>query len=193
MPSVENFNPDVPMARWLTFDRKTASTLRKQLPREQVFEHGSRNAVEYASGANQNLVTLLPTGSSGEVAIAVFRQPAAGKSSATPAPRPVLVEKHAPAAQAAPPQPAPSAWKVVASPSTPSPATPSPKVETPASPRQNEPLQKPEVNLPFVRQKAPMHRVGGILGTRDEIVFEDEEPVVKPKRNWWQRFWDEDE
>jgi hypothetical protein len=88
------------MARWLTFDRKTASTLRKQLPREQVFEHGSRNAVEYASVSNQNLVTLLPTGSSGEVAIAVFRQPAAGKaSSAAPAPKPVLVEKPASAAQ----------------------------------------------------------------------------------------------
>ncbi len=65
------------MARWLTFDRNTASALRKQLPREQVFEHGARNAVEYASGSNQNLVTLLPTGSSSEVAIAVFRQPAA--------------------------------------------------------------------------------------------------------------------
>jgi len=183
------------MARWLTFDRKTASTLRKQLPREQVFEHGSRNAVEYASVSNQNLVTLLPTGSSGEVAIAVFRQPAARTaSSAAPAPKPVLVEKLAYAAQpGATPQPAPSAWKVVASPSTPSPATAAPKVETPASPSQNEPLQKPEVNLPFVRQKSPTHRVGGILGTRDEIVFEDEEPLVKPKKNWWQRFWDEDD
>ena len=38
------------MARWLTFDRNTASALRKQLPREQVFEHGSNSAVEYAHG-----------------------------------------------------------------------------------------------------------------------------------------------
>jgi hypothetical protein len=183
------------MARWLTFDGKTASTLRKQLPREQVFEHGSRNAVEYAAGSNQDLVTLLPTGSSGEVAIAVFRQPASRTaSSAAPAPKPVLVEKPAPAAQpGANPQSAPSAWKVVAPASTPSPATAAPKDETPASPKQNEPQQKPEVNLPFVRQKPPRHRVAGILGTRDEIVFEDEEPVEKPKRNWWQRFWDEDD
>lgn len=177
------------MARWLTFDGKTASTLRKQLPREQVFEHGAHNAVEYASGSKQNLVTLLPTGSSGEVAIAVFRQSAARTaSSVAPAPRPVLVEKPASASQpGANPPSTPSAWKVVTPTSTPA------NAETPAAPRQDEPLQKPEVNLPFVRQKAPAHRAGGILGTRDEIVFEDEEPAEKVKKNWWQRFWDEDD
>jgi len=46
--------------------------------------------------------------------------------------------------------------------------------------------------LPFVRQKPPVIRAGGILGTRDELVFEDE-PVAKSKRNWWQRFWEEDD
>jgi hypothetical protein len=166
------------MARWLTFDRNTASTLRKQLPREQVFEHGAGSAVEYASDSNRDLVTLLPTGSSGEVAIAVFRQPS---SKAAAAPKPVLVEKPAP----------PSAWKVV----TPAPVTPTksiePKVDTSAVPKQT-PL-RPQAGLPFVRQKPPLTRAGGILGTRDEVVFEEEEPVEKPKRNWWQRFWEEDE
>ena len=178
------------MARWLTFDGKTASTLRKQLPREQVFEHGSRNAVEYASVSNQNLVTLLPTGSSGEVAIAVFRQPASRTaSSAAPASKPALVEKPASAVHASTtPQAAPSVWKVVVP--TPTPSNP----ETPAFAEQNEVLQKPEVSLPFVRQKSPVHRAGGILGTRDEFVFDDEEPVRdKANKNWWQRFWDEDD
>jgi hypothetical protein len=159
------------MARWLTFDRNTASALRKQLPREQVFEHGAISAVDYASGAKQDLVTLLPTGSTGEVAIAVFRQVAA---------KPVLVEKPAPVPQAESP-----AWKVV----TPEPAAPvMPKAETPAP---QPPLRSPESTLPFVRQNAPMTRAGGILGTRDEVVFDDE-PVAKVKKNWWRRFWDED-
>ena len=166
------------MARWLTFDRNTASTLRKQLPREQVFEHGSNSAVEYAHGAKQDLVTLLPTGSTGEVAIAVFRQVA---------PRPVLVEKPAPEAQASPsPQKAQSAWKVVV------PEPPAALEPKTAAPQPQTPSRLPESALPFVRQKAPGTRAGGILGTRDEFVFE-EEPVEKPKRNWWQRFWDEDE
>jgi hypothetical protein len=179
------------MARWLTFDRNTASALRKQLPREQIFEHGARNAVEYASGSNQNLVTLLPTGSTSEVAIAVFRQPAAKLAST---PKPVLVQK--PAAKEPPLQAAPSAWKVVepAPPTSASaPAIPAvPKSKTPAPAPQTALGGNPEAKLPFVRQKAPQYRAGGILGTRDELVFE-EEPVAKVKKNWWQRFWEEDD
>lgn len=177
------------MARWLTFDRNTASALRKQLPREQVFEHGARNAVEYASGSNQNLVTLLPTGSGSEVAIAVFRQTAAKPA---PAPKPVLVEK--PASKAKEPQAAPSAWKVVEpAPPTSASAIPAvPKAKAPAPTPQAPSGRNPEASLPFVRQKAPQYRAGGILGTRDELVFE-EEPVAKVKKNWWQRFWEEDD
>lgn len=183
------------MARWLTFDRNTASALRKQLPREQVFEHGARNAVEYASGSTQNLVTLLPTGSSSEVAIAVFRQTA---SKPAPAPKPVLVEKPAPGVkEPLPLQAAPSVWKVV-EPAPPISATPAsaipavPKAKAPAPTPQMPPGRNPEASLPFVRQKAPQYRAGGILGTRDELVFE-EEPVAKVKKNWWQRFWEEDD
>jgi len=173
------------MARWLTFDRNTASALRKQLPREQVYEHGSNSAVEYAHGAKQDLVTLLPTGSTGEVAIAVFRQVAA---------KPVLVERPAPEAQtgASPqsgsaPQTEPSAWKVV----TPAPTMPlNEKAETPAS--ESVATPKPEATLPFVRRMPPTTRAGGILGTRDEVVFDDE-PAAKAKKNWWRRFWDDDE
>ena len=177
------------MARWLTFDRNTASALRKQLPREQVFEHGARNAVEYASGSNQNLVTLLPTGSSSEVAIAVFRQPAAKLASA---PKPVLVQK--PAAKEQPLQAAPSAWKVVepAPPASAQSAYQRAKVKNASADPANAIGRNPEVNLPFVRQKPPQYRAGGILGTRDELVFE-EEPVAKVKKNWWQRFWEDDD
>jgi hypothetical protein len=177
------------MARWLTFDRNTASALRKQLPGEQVFEHGARNAVEYASGSNQNLVTLLPTGSSSEVAIAVFRQPAAKLAST---PKPVLVQK--PAAKEAPLQAAPSAWKVVepAPPASASAIPAVPKSKTPAPTPQTASGRNPEANLPFVRRNAPQYRAGGILGTRDELVFE-EEPVAKVKKNWWQRFWEDDD
>lgn len=167
------------MARWLTFDKNTASALRKQLPREQVFEHGSNSAVEYASGAKQDLVTLLPTGSTGEVAIAVFRQVAAAK--------PVLVERPAPEAQAvSSPQARPPAWKVV----EPEPSALEPKTAAP-TPQAQPQSRNPESTLPFIRQRAPMTRAGGILGTRDEVVFE-EEPVAKVKKNWWRKFWDED-
>jgi len=168
------------MARWLTFDKNTASALRKQLPREQVFEHGSNSAVEYAHGAKQDLVTLLPTGSTGEVAIAVFRQVSA---------KPVLVERPAPEAQpVSSPQAKPPAWKVV----TPEPSA-ALESNTAAPPPHAQPQSRnPESTLPFIRQKAPMTRAGGILGTRDELVFE-EEPVAKAKKNWWRRFWDEDE
>ena len=165
------------MARWLTFDRTTASTLRKQLPREQVFEHGAHSAVEYAHGTQQDLVTLLPTGSTGEVAIAVFRQA-----------KPVLVTKPAAPNKEPVPQPEPSAWKVVA---PELPAAAAPKIDTAASP-ETKPARNPENELPFVRKKVPGTRAGGILGTRDEVVFDDE-TAVKAKRNWWQRFWDEDE
>jgi hypothetical protein len=67
-----------------------------------------------------------------------------------------------------------------------------PKSKTPVSTPQTPSGRNPEVNLPFVRQKAPQYRAGGILGTRDELVFE-EEPVAKVKKNWWQRFWEEDD
>jgi hypothetical protein len=174
------------MARWLTFDRNTASALRKQLPREQVFEHGSNSAVEYAHGAKQDLVTLLPTGSTGEVAIAVFRQVAA---------KPVLVEKPASETKGvsspqtvSSPQAGPPAWKVVV-PET----SAASQSKTGASGPQAQPQSRiPEAALPFVRQKAPMTRAGGILGTRDMLVFE-EEPVEKVKKNWWRRFWDDDD
>jgi hypothetical protein len=178
------------MARWLTFDRNTASALRKQLPREQVFEHGANSAVEYASGAKQDLVTLLPTGSTGEVAIAVFRQVA---------PKPVLVERPAPEEQGvsspptvsspeaiSSPEAGPSAWRVV----VPEPSAALETKTTTPTPQAQPPSRQPESALPFVRQKAPSTRAGGILGTRDEVVFDDE---PKPKRNWWQRFWNEDE
>jgi hypothetical protein len=67
------------MPRFLTFDEKTASRLREQVPKQQVFEHGAASAVEYAMGSEKTLVTVMPTGEAREAAIAVFRRPKAAK------------------------------------------------------------------------------------------------------------------
>lgn len=63
------------MPRYLTFDQKTASRLREQVPGQQVFEHGAPDAVEYAMGSEKTLVTVMPAGEAREAAIAVFRRP----------------------------------------------------------------------------------------------------------------------
>lgn len=63
------------MPRFLTFDQKTASRLREQVPGQQVFEHGAADAVEYAVGSEKTLVTVMPTGEARDIAIAVFRRP----------------------------------------------------------------------------------------------------------------------
>lgn len=63
------------MPRYLTFDQKTASTLRRQIPEERVFEHGASGAVEYALGTDRTLVTVMPTQAGREAAVAVFRWP----------------------------------------------------------------------------------------------------------------------
>ncbi len=62
------------MPRWIAFDQETVAKLRKQLPREQVFEHGSRSVVDFAMGGPETLVTVLPVDSSDEAAVAVFRR-----------------------------------------------------------------------------------------------------------------------
>lgn len=71
------------MPRYLTFDQKTASALRRQIPEEQVFEHGATGAVEYALGADRTMVAVMPTGAEREAAVAVFRRP---RQMAKPAP-----------------------------------------------------------------------------------------------------------
>lgn len=63
------------MPRFLTFDQKTASRLREQVPGQQVFEHGAADAVEYAVGSEKTMVTVMPTGEARDIAIAVFRRP----------------------------------------------------------------------------------------------------------------------
>jgi hypothetical protein len=80
------------MPRYLTFDEKTATALRRQIPEEQVFEHGASGAVEYALGSDKTLVTVIPTGAEREAAIAVFRRP---KQVVKPAPK---VEERKPVA-----------------------------------------------------------------------------------------------
>jgi hypothetical protein len=40
--------------------------------------------------------------------------------------------------------------------------------------------------------KSPAVRAGGFLGLRDEPIFEEDQRSEE-KKNWWQRFWDEDE
>lgn len=73
------------MPRFLTFDEKTASKLRQHVPEQQVFEHGAKNAVNYALGSEKTLVTVMPTGFAREAAVAVFRRP---NVVAKPAPQP---------------------------------------------------------------------------------------------------------
>lgn len=63
------------MPRFLTFDEKTASRLRGQVPEQQVFEHAAKGAVDYALGSEKTMVTVMPTGAAREAAIAVFRRP----------------------------------------------------------------------------------------------------------------------
>lgn len=63
------------MLRFLTFDEKTASRLRGQVPEQQVFEHGAKGAVDYALGSEKTMVAVMPTGGAREAAIAVFRRP----------------------------------------------------------------------------------------------------------------------
>lgn len=63
------------MPRFLTFDEKTASRLRGQVPEQQVFEHGAKGAVDYALGSEKTMVTVMPTGAAREAAVAVFRRP----------------------------------------------------------------------------------------------------------------------
>jgi hypothetical protein len=87
------------MPRFLTFDEKTASRLREQVPKQQVFEHGAAEAVEYAVGSDKTLVTVMPTGEAREVAIAVFRRPQASR----PAQPTQAVPKRAPVEMRKPP------------------------------------------------------------------------------------------
>ena len=87
------------MPRFLTFDEKTASTLRGQVPEQQVFEHGAKGAVDYALGSDKTLVTVMPTGEAREAAIAVFRRPKLAKPVSQPEPRSIVMpEMRKPAA-----------------------------------------------------------------------------------------------
>ena len=86
------------MPRYLSFDAKTASALRKQLSPQQVFEHGATGAVEYALGTDKTLVTVIPTGAEREAAVAVFRRPRQRMKPAQPASPVTSVETRKPAA-----------------------------------------------------------------------------------------------
>ena len=61
------------MPRYLTFDEKTASALREQVPENKVFEHGADDALDYALGTDRNLVAVMPGGAR-QAAVAVFRK-----------------------------------------------------------------------------------------------------------------------
>lgn len=139
------------MARWLTFDKTTSSRLRARLPREQVFEHGAEDAVAYAAGTLGTIITVLPTDSSSDAVIAVFRHLRSNRPG--PLPPPILIPK---------PEPVP------------------PPIRSAPQPRaQNAPGQQSLIS-----------RAGGVLGIRDELVFEEEEDGDS-KKSWWRRFWDD--
>lgn len=50
------------------------------------------------------------------------------------------------------------------------------------------PIQQPELV-----SSAGSYRAGGILGLRDEVAFEEEQPVKRGKQSWWRKFWPEEE
>jgi hypothetical protein len=61
------------MSRWIVFDQETFKRVRRQLPRENLFEHGARNAVEYATDRQETMVAVLALGSRKEAGVAIFR------------------------------------------------------------------------------------------------------------------------
>jgi len=73
------------MPRWLTFDSRTASRLRRQLKGDQVFEHGASGAVDYAVNIHTSTVAVIPTEVPGQAAVAVIRPVALPRAAALPA------------------------------------------------------------------------------------------------------------
>lgn len=57
--------------------------------------------------------------------------------------------------------------------------------------------RKPVVSIPVQQPElvssAGGFRAGGILGLRDEVAFEEEQPVKRGKQSWWRKFWPEDD
>lgn len=161
------------MPRYLTFDEKTASALRRQIPEEQVFEHGASGAVEYALGSDKTMVTVMPTGAQREAAVAVFRRP---KPETKPAPTPQhakITRAGDPASPVEPQRPAASAHPPV-------------EAKKPVASVQPPAIQPPA-------RKEASTRAGGVLGLRDEAVFEEDEPAPRKKQSWWRKLWPEDE
>lgn len=138
------------MPRFLSFDEKTATRLRQQLPEQQVFEHKATDAVDYALGSEKDLVTVMPTGAARQAAIAVFRHRKAAKTAAAVSKSTPAVQKRKPVASA--------------------------------------PIERPEL-----AGSAGGFRAGGVLGLRDEVVFDDAPPVKRGKQSWWRKFWPEDD
>jgi len=66
------------MPRWIVFDQETFAQVRRQFPRENLFEHGARNAVQYATDRDETVVAVLALGRKKEAGVVVFR-PAVGK------------------------------------------------------------------------------------------------------------------
>ncbi|HEX2327111.1 MAG TPA: hypothetical protein VHN74_00195 [Candidatus Angelobacter sp.] len=124
------------MPRWLTFDSRTASRLRRQLKGDQVFEHGASGAVDYAVNIHTSTVAVIPTEVPGQAAVAVIRPVALPRAAALPA-------------------------------------------------------QKKPAGRAITPDLERRYQAGGILGLRDEHVYEDEPQAEIKKKNWWQRFWDE--
>jgi hypothetical protein len=61
------------MPRWIVFDPGTLAQVRRQFPRENLFEHGARNAVEYATDRQETVVAVLAIGRKKEAGVVVFR------------------------------------------------------------------------------------------------------------------------
>jgi hypothetical protein len=156
------------MARLIAFDQKTAAGLRQQMPQHQIFEHGASDVADYLVGGPERLVAILPVDAPGEAGIAAFRRP--------------TVEKPAtPLQESSPVVPHPETTGALVQPAIP---------ELNSSP-ENHLAISGFAPAAFDESALVRTRAGGFLGLRDEAVFEDEQKPSQ-KRNWWNRFWEEE-
>ncbi|MGH9568580.1 MAG: hypothetical protein ACRD4F_03005 [Candidatus Angelobacter sp.] len=62
------------------------------------------------------------------------------------------------------------------------------RAQQPVQPAKQETPEK----LVLPQTTSPVIRAGGFLGLRDEAIFEEDQKAGE-KKNWWLRFWDEDQ
>jgi hypothetical protein len=172
------------MARLIAFDQQTTAALRQQLPQHQIFEHGATDVADYLIDGPETLVAVLPVDALGEAGVAVFRRVRPERATAQPTQASDSSTQSQEASPAA--QPLESAVNG----------------DEPDAIARNFDSSGTSQHLPgnslksspsaaeIIAIASARTRPGGLLGLRDEAVF-DEEAKLPEKRGWWKRFWDE--